>query len=238
MSYCVNCGVELDKSAVKCVLCGTPVINPNNPPDPSADTPYPIERESVKLIYYRFSSIIISMILACIALVCLVLNLVTNIMLETSVMWFYVVLGASVVLWTFINPRLLKPDLSLYLYVLMQTVSISGLLMMISLVINRYVWALEFALPVTVILTAHFCLGIFIIRRFFRGVLQRTAVIFGFIGSFSVCVELLLREFLFGSLYITWSGIVCVCCASVTIVLIVVSNSVFWKEEAKKRLRM
>lgn len=29
MSYCVNCGVELDKSAKKCVLCDTPVINPN-----------------------------------------------------------------------------------------------------------------------------------------------------------------------------------------------------------------
>lgn len=29
MSYCVNCGVELDKSAKKCALCNTPVINPN-----------------------------------------------------------------------------------------------------------------------------------------------------------------------------------------------------------------
>lgn len=29
MSYCVNCGVELDKSAKKCALCNTAVINPN-----------------------------------------------------------------------------------------------------------------------------------------------------------------------------------------------------------------
>ena len=29
MSYCVNCGVELDNSLKKCVLCDTPVINPN-----------------------------------------------------------------------------------------------------------------------------------------------------------------------------------------------------------------
>lgn len=29
MSYCVNCGVELDASARKCVLCGTAVYNPN-----------------------------------------------------------------------------------------------------------------------------------------------------------------------------------------------------------------
>lgn len=29
MSYCVNCGVELDVSARKCALCGTAVYNPN-----------------------------------------------------------------------------------------------------------------------------------------------------------------------------------------------------------------
>lgn len=29
MSYCVNCGVELDSAAKKCALCETPVINPN-----------------------------------------------------------------------------------------------------------------------------------------------------------------------------------------------------------------
>jgi len=238
MSYCVNCGVELDRTAVRCVLCGTPVINPNCPPDPTAQTPYPVEKESVRLIYYRFSSIIISIILVCIDLVCFVLNLVTNAMLDTSVMWGYVVFGASVVLWTFINPRLLKPDLSLYLYVLMQTASISGLMFTISMVIGKYEWAYSLALPITGILAFHFCAGIFIIRRFLKGVFTRTALIFGCIGSFSVCVELLLREFLFRSFSVSWSGIVCVCCASVTIVLIGVSNSVFWKQEAKKRLRM
>ena len=29
MSYCVNCGVELDASATKCPLCDTPVYNPD-----------------------------------------------------------------------------------------------------------------------------------------------------------------------------------------------------------------
>jgi len=238
MSYCVNCGVELDKTAVKCVLCNTPVINPQNPPDLKSPTPYPIEKETVKLIYYRFTSIIISFILICVDLVCFVLNLITNAMLDVSVMWFYVVLGASVVLWTIINPRLLKPNLSLYLYVVMQMVSISVLILMICLVIDRYAWAFSLALPITLVLAGHVCAGIVLIRRFIKGIFQRMAVIFGFIGSFSVCVEILLREFLFHKFYITWSGIVCVCCIAVTILLVVISNSVFWKEEAKKRLRM
>lgn len=29
MSYCVNCGVELDKTCSVCPLCNTKVINPN-----------------------------------------------------------------------------------------------------------------------------------------------------------------------------------------------------------------
>ena len=28
MSYCVNCGVELEKDAKRCPLCTAPVINP------------------------------------------------------------------------------------------------------------------------------------------------------------------------------------------------------------------
>ena len=31
MSYCVNCGVELDKTCSVCPLCNTKVINPNQP---------------------------------------------------------------------------------------------------------------------------------------------------------------------------------------------------------------
>ena len=33
MSYCVNCGVELDPSAGICPLCHTPVVNPGRPVD-------------------------------------------------------------------------------------------------------------------------------------------------------------------------------------------------------------
>ena len=40
MSYCVNCGVELDDSAKKCALCSTPVINPNIQEKPD-ETPAP-----------------------------------------------------------------------------------------------------------------------------------------------------------------------------------------------------
>ena len=44
MSYCVNCGVELDQTAQVCPLCHTPVINPKQPVDRISPPPFPLER--------------------------------------------------------------------------------------------------------------------------------------------------------------------------------------------------
>ena len=53
MSYCVNCGVELEKSEKKCPLCGVEVINPKEPPQDKEprQRPYPnrIEELSVNI---------------------------------------------------------------------------------------------------------------------------------------------------------------------------------------------
>ena len=39
MSYCVNCGVELDSTAQKCALCDTPVYNPSQKEEKNVHTP-------------------------------------------------------------------------------------------------------------------------------------------------------------------------------------------------------
>ena len=45
MSYCVNCGVELDKTAKECALCNTPVMNPREVIAQNAKTPFPEEKQ-------------------------------------------------------------------------------------------------------------------------------------------------------------------------------------------------
>ena len=45
MSYCVNCGVELDPTARYCPLCHTEVLNPKQPPDPTLPQPFPARIE-------------------------------------------------------------------------------------------------------------------------------------------------------------------------------------------------
>lgn len=75
MSYCVNCGVELEESARKCVLCDTEVINPKKPPEDKklslfADEEYKIpEGVSEKFVAY-----VISMVMLIPSLVCTLAN--------------------------------------------------------------------------------------------------------------------------------------------------------------------
>ena len=47
MSYCVNCGVELDASAKKCPLCDTPVYNPKAP-EPEKQPEKPVKQPKAK----------------------------------------------------------------------------------------------------------------------------------------------------------------------------------------------
>ena len=47
MSYCVNCGVELDASLESCPLCHTPVINLSDLQKFKKTTPYPTQTGQV-----------------------------------------------------------------------------------------------------------------------------------------------------------------------------------------------
>ena len=60
MSYCVNCGVELDKDAAKCPLCQTPVVNPVCPVDTTIPPNFPVERREVEPVNRREAAVLLS----------------------------------------------------------------------------------------------------------------------------------------------------------------------------------
>ena len=62
MSYCVNCGVELDASAEACPLCNTPVINPKEIPYSKKMTPFPKEKGQVELVKRKDLAILLSVV--------------------------------------------------------------------------------------------------------------------------------------------------------------------------------
>ncbi len=80
MSYCVNCGVELDQSAKKCALCSTPVYNPNELSANIGEEDKPFSEKLVipKNMQRKFIAYVITMIM-----------LIPNIVLFLINMFFY-----------------------------------------------------------------------------------------------------------------------------------------------------
>ena len=103
MSYCVNCGVELDSTASFCPLCRTPVVNPRQPVDTGSSPPFPTERREVPPASKAELAILVSSMLASVAVCCGLLNLV----LRSGHIWSLYVIGAAAMLWVWLVPPLL-----------------------------------------------------------------------------------------------------------------------------------
>ena len=62
MSYCVNCGVELEKNCRECPLCDTPVINPREKISKDKSV-YPDEIHIPKSLSKKYVVFVLTMIL-------------------------------------------------------------------------------------------------------------------------------------------------------------------------------
>lgn len=96
MSYCVNCGVELEKSERVCPLCGTEVLNPKDPFDPTAAPPYARYRQTAAP---RPSRKTVLELITLIFLIPITLSVVCNISISGGITWAGFAVGALLLLW-------------------------------------------------------------------------------------------------------------------------------------------
>ena len=89
MSYCVNCGVELEKSLQECPLCHTPVINPVEQNKALPPSPYPTNKGQVEVVKRKDLGILLSVVLSATSITCLLLNL----LVFDSSLWSLAVIG-------------------------------------------------------------------------------------------------------------------------------------------------
>lgn len=144
MSYCVNCGVELDRDAVACPLCQTPVINPVCPPDAQAIPNFPLERQEVEPVDQRELAILLSAMVVCAGVCCGLLNL----FLWKGVPWALFVAGACAVLWVWLVPPLLLRKVPSAVFLLLDLLAVGGLLVLIAAVSHGMAWFTTLAMPV------------------------------------------------------------------------------------------
>ena len=106
MSYCVNCGVELVKGAVKCPLCSVRVVNPAEENTvPENDKPYSDKVLIPKNIQRKFIAYIITMIL----LIPNIILFLVNIFFYKQSFWSMYFISSAFLVWTvFVFPFFLK----------------------------------------------------------------------------------------------------------------------------------
>ena len=124
MSYCVNCGVELGAAEKVCPLCSTVVLNPHVIPEDDPKTTYPRDAEELLLDLRentRLTALIISVLLALPAVVCMVCAYGINHSLDWSV---FVVISCAL-LWCFIVPPVLWKRAQLLTFVVFDTIAVA-----------------------------------------------------------------------------------------------------------------
>lgn len=237
MSYCVNCGVELEPSAKRCPLCSTPVINPNTV-DKETEMPpvYPIQSELlVERKIKRTTALLITIILFVPLIVCPL----CNVLITGEMSWSkYAVLGILLG-WVLIVPPLLMSHsvvlksawldfaaLAVFLFLLFRTVN------------TEYNWFEQLAMPILSLIMLMFLLTYLIIaRKKLRPIIIISLLSF-LSGIFCVSVDILTSMFLGKGIMTYWSLPVVIACTSISVIFLIISHLTKLKQIIKKRMHI
>lgn len=234
MSYCVNCGVELDSTAKFCPLCQTLVCNPNQPVDRNSPTPFPMEREEVPLAPRRAAAVLISVMLGSAGLCCGLLNMV----LLASQPWSLYVIGAAAMLWVFVVPPLLWRKLPLTAATLLDGLAIGLYVLLIAWEVDGLDWYLHLALPATVLLAVILLVQGLLFQRRQMSILSTLAVVIAAVAVFVMGLELLGDLYFHGAWGPSWSLVVLIVAVGLEIPLMVVRRVPGLRREARRRFHM
>ena len=234
MSYCVNCGVELDSTAKVCPLCQTPVCNPRQPVDRESPTPFPTERSEVSPASRWELAVLLSAMLASLALCCGLLNL----FLRTSHIWSLYVIGAAVMLWVFLAPPLLCRKLPLPVAAGLDIAAAGLYLLLIAWELGGLDWYWRLALPIVALLGLIVLVLVLLLRNRRYSILSTIALITGSVGIFTIGLELLGDLYFHGEWQPLWSLVVLIVVGAMEIPLVVVRRVPSLREKARRRFHM
>lgn len=242
MSYCVNCGVELDRTLPQCPLCNTVVINPaeggyekNFSPnsrgkgDPST---FPQKHGEVEEVKKRDLGLLISIVLGSIAFSVLMLNIFV---LKGS-WWSLLIIGACVILFFLIFPAFLYTKLPIYISLLLDGLSIALYLYFITFITSSSDWFPGLALPIVGLVTALVLVFVWLVRLLKASILTTGICLFTGIAFLCMGLELLINRYQGKPLLLFWSAIVLTTCAVIDAALITVLSRRRLRDAVRRRL--
>jgi hypothetical protein len=231
MSYCVNCGVELDISAQQCPLCNTPVRNPNQMVQ-REETPFPKEKGAVETANRKDFAILLSTFVLATAVTCGLLN----ILVFPGRLWSLAVIGVCVILWVWLFPIVIYRRLSVYGSLLLDGLSVALYLYMLAHMIGSYNWCFGLGLPIVLLVTAVAELLTFCIHMLPKSFLTVALYLVTGVGLLCIGIELLITHYLYAAVYLRWSAMVLTVCAVLDIVIITMLSRRRLRGAVRRRL--
>ncbi len=232
MSYCVNCGVELDPSLDRCPLCGTEIINPAQPHHTGDRSyPYPSRVEKIsERIDKRFLVSIAGLLLLIPAIITLFCDLIAG----GGVSWSLYVVGALALLFVCVFvPMLFRKPAPLRCLAFDGAIIAVYVYLICRLSNGRWFWRL--GLPVVAVSCA-VVLGVAVLfARSAPGILLRAAYVLFGAALLSVCIDLLICFYLGRPLLPSWSVYVLVPCALLGVCALLLRRKRNFKDELRRR---
>jgi len=233
MSYCVNCGVELQKSEPRCPLCGTEVVNPSAPQEEKPVRPYP---SHVERLDQRLDRRYIASFISLLMLIPLFSVMLANILVSHRLTWSYYVLGGELVAFTvFLLPMIAR--MPRILYVTIDAAAIGVLLLLVQVMAQgNWNWLLLLGLPITG-LTALMCwfFSLLAAPKCRLPILIRFTFGLTCLGLLVVAIEFFINLYQMRLAWPTWSLYVLFPCLVLGSSLLLLNRRARVKEELKKR---
>lgn len=232
MSYCVNCGVELDPSTKKCPLCSTPVYNPNEVPGPEVQPPFPKEKGVVEKANRHDFGILLTVFVLATAVTCGVLNL----WVFNGAWWSLAVAGVCVIIWVWLFPIVIYERLSPYSIIFLDGLSVTLYLYMLAYMIGQFRWCYRLGMPIAAFLTALTEILALCIRKLPRSFLTINLYVVTAIGIGCGGIETLIDRFLYGKVSLGWSAIVMTVCVILDVTIITMLSHRRLRGAVRRRL--
>ena len=230
MSYCVNCGVELEASLRECPLCHTPVVNPKEAGKTVPPSPYPTDRGQVEEVKRKDLGILLSVVLSATAVTCLLLNL----LVFNRSLWSLLVIGICICLFVFTFPMVYSRKMPLSL--LADGAAVAVYLYMIAYLTPSTAWFWQLGLPIVLLVILNTEIFTFLARLVPFSLLSGALCLFIEIPLFCAALEVMIRRMLSAPIRLTWSAVVLTVCVIIDVALITILVKKRLRNEVRRRL--
>lgn len=232
MSYCVNCGVELDSSLTSCPLCNTPVIHPGQLRQASPASPYPMEKGQVETVKRKDLGILLTIVLSATSIGCALLNL----FVFNNSLWSLLIIGICIVLFVLSIPAVIYTRQPIYLSLLLDGIAIGAYLYMITYLTASDRWFWQLAVPIVALVTLLTEILTLCIRKLPVSIIATALYIFAEAAVLCVGIELFIDHYFDKPLSPSWSAIVLTVCGIIVIALITLLSKRRLRDAVRRRL--